>query len=690
MSTHLLHGKKILITQNSLHFIGGSEIVTLELADYFQSVGAEVIVFTWSIGEPMETEFKKRKIQVTTNNNDKKLLNPDYVWVHHQVLPVILLQKIQTNKPSKLPIFIFNHMSALDSLYLEQPYIPNLEKSLASLSLFNSEESLDFNIEKYPNAFNRTAIFPNPFPDFFLKEKNPTKKIDTILVVSNHPPEELKEACKLLSSDGINTIFLGQNQEEYKAITPAELQKADVIITIGKTVQYCLASNIPVYIYDHFGGCGYLNSTNHKKASYHNFSGRGFRRKDPNQIQKEILDNYQKAIDYQINNKDMFIKKYSLSKNISNILSLLPRVPYNNQLTKTTINSIISTEYIARDKIIIGIMALNYPSTIEKLDTTNQTLKLANKKLDGTIKSQQTNIASLKESNQELRKTIESFEKSRAVKIARFIHDFPQRIKFNTSHFTNTSPEILLVMCVYNESTNLPLFLKHLEKYIDGIVVLDDNSTDNTIQLLEKHPKLLKIVKKDSLDRFDEKNNRETILRAAKQYAKTANPFVLCIDPDERLETNLLKNLRKIARDNNNKKIAIEVNYCELWNSPNQYRVDGIWGKKVRTPFFQLSDQMTFSFPHRYHVPWIYDEIMGRTKHLDYNIYHLKMIRKEDRTARKKLYNSLDPNTRIQSIGYDYLDDENGLKLKQIPKTHSYDTKTVPKYYTDNQPLSNT
>ena len=53
----------------------------------------------------------------------------------------------------------------------------------------------------------------------------------------------------------------------------------DLVITIGKTVQYCFALKIPVYCYDHFGGPGYIDGENYALAKNHNFSGIGFNRK---------------------------------------------------------------------------------------------------------------------------------------------------------------------------------------------------------------------------------------------------------------------------------------------------------------------------------------------------------------------------------------------------------------------------
>jgi hypothetical protein len=54
-------------------------------------------------------------------------------------------------------------------------------------------------------------------------------------------------------------------------------------------------------------------------------------------------------------------------------------------------------------------------------------------------------------------------------------------------------------------------------------------------------------------------------------------------------------------------------------------------------------------------------------KKTDLNIYHLKMITKERRSARRDLYNALDPKLAFQAIGYGYLADDDGAVLERIP-----------------------
>ena len=145
-------------------------------------------------------------------------------------------------------------------------------------------------------------------------------------------------------------------------------------------------------------------------------------------------------------------------------------------------------------------------------------------------------------------------------------------------------------------------------------------------------------------------------------------------------EKSFLRNMRKIIKKNPGK--AINIHFRELWDSIYQYRNDGIWNDKNKTLLFPLSEKMTFDYENEHHIPWIYRELNDIVS-LDYNLYHLKMVQKEDREKRKDLYNKLDPNKVMLAIGYDYLVNTEDLSLEKIKFKDRYDYKTVPSYYKD-------
>lgn len=240
---------------------------------------------------------------------------------------------------------------------------------------------------------------------------------------------------------------------------------------------------------------------------------------------------------------------------------------------------------------------------------------------------------------------------------------------------------ILVVSVVKNEEYYLPTFIEHIRDYVDGFIFLDDGSTDKTIDIINKEPKTLKIIKNpitDSID-YDEAGNRKKILRETYKLSKDKNnTWVLCCDPDERFEKRFLKKMRDYCTEDNN--TLYGLHFRELHNNIKTYRCDGIWDGKRKFILFKLQKEMDFDsvMPFKRHVCWHYREIADKSVMTDYNLYHLKMIKTKDRKKRAKLYNDLDPNLEVQPIGYDYLYDNANMKLKKLNFINKYDYKYVP------------
>lgn len=71
------------------------------------------------------------------------------------------------------------------------------------------------------------------------------------------------------------------------------MHASDLIVSIGKSAPYALASGVPVFVYDHFGGPGYLTHDNFDRAARFNFSGRCCeRRLDASALAQEIVEGY--------------------------------------------------------------------------------------------------------------------------------------------------------------------------------------------------------------------------------------------------------------------------------------------------------------------------------------------------------------------------------------------------------------
>jgi hypothetical protein len=253
----------------------------------------------------------------------------DLVWVHHQQIPVSLLESLESS--ASTPFFLFHHMSPYEAL--ETPFLRDLENSLASVVLANSYETAD--TLKNLLSTGNIRVLGNPAPNNFFDNRvtEPKTQLKNILVVSNHVPQELPKALSMLLEDKSVTKvdYIGVGAK-HRLLTPEILSRYDLVITIGKTVQYALAVGVPVYIYDRFGGPGFLTKKNFSTAFWYNFSGRGFKdvRLSPRQLYLDIKKNYHSRAMEFYDLQSEFSDLFSLEKNLVSILGELDRPRYKD------------------------------------------------------------------------------------------------------------------------------------------------------------------------------------------------------------------------------------------------------------------------------------------------------------------------------------------------------------------------
>jgi hypothetical protein len=282
---------RVLLSVARLVDFGGSEIVTLELAEAFDKLGWNVSVATFEVGDEINGYLKLIHADVY----DLSSASPfpievyfDLVWMHHSVTAYDIL----LNKNILIHRAVFSSLS-----HFEPIESPPLSMLPVDLYLVHSQENFKYFEEHYPLFFQNTKIFPNPCPLLFWKKnRKRNKRLGLIALISNHIPPELNDLTCMLREVGIIVDIYGFQGRRVR-VTPDIIKKYDCVITIGKTVQYCIAMKTPVFCYDRFGGDGWLNEENLRINMEHNFSGRGSRgRVDASILFREILDGYDKSI----------------------------------------------------------------------------------------------------------------------------------------------------------------------------------------------------------------------------------------------------------------------------------------------------------------------------------------------------------------------------------------------------------
>ena len=207
-----------------------------------------------------------------------------------------------------------------------------------------------------------------------------------------------------------------------------------------------------------------------------------------------------------------------------------------------------------------------------------------------------------------------------------------------------TKQRVVAVFSYRFDAHLVPDLLANLDPIVDGWIAYDDRAASGIFS--------------------SEPQRRRALLSAARE---SGADWVLAVDPDERFESALAERIGRLM--NVPRQIAWGFRLRELY-TPDSYRIDGPWGRKIQHRLFRAYD--IEAFPEKaLHGPLVPSSgFKLRDSGLD--LYHLKCIEPRRRTARRDLYNRLDPEGAHQAIGYDYLADETGIVLENIPAGRGY------------------
>ena len=114
-----------------------------------------------------------------------------------------------------------------------------------------------------------------------------------------------------------------------------------------------------------------------------------------------------------------------------------------------------------------------------------------------------------------------------------FLESHPELLDLEIhKNIPKKAPILLLCQC-YNEGKHIHDFLKNVSGFVDGIIVLDDESTDNSWKLLESDKIWIKAKKKRD-NTFHDLNNRN-LLYSLFHYLNMDVQWILWLDFDERI-----------------------------------------------------------------------------------------------------------------------------------------------------------
>ena len=232
---------------------------------------------------------------------------------------------------------------------------------------------------------------------------------------------------------------------------------------------------------------------------------------------------------------------------------------------------------------------------------------------------------------------------------------------------------VVALIAIRNEEQYLDGYFKHLRDFVDGFIVFDDNSTDRSLDLVKAESKVLSLIRRTESSRphFFEIENRKALL--TKAYEVGAK-WVLCCDADERFEQAFLIGLNRLTMEEP-ERCVMALRLRALWNSPDQYRVDGIYADRHKYVLFPCIPVENYYSSQVLHRPW-YPPALDRHERkqiLTFNLYHLKSIDPTDRIRRYEKFKTVDPCLTGQPEGYEHLIEERDAVFERIPDGREYD-----------------
>ena len=190
------------------------------------------------------------------------------------------------------------------------------------------------------------------------------------------------------------------------------------------------------------------------------------------------------------------------------------------------------------------------------------------------------------------------------------------------------------LMRVKNEARWIEASIRSILPICDRVMVLDDHSTDDTAAICETLPAVS--VVRSPFDGLNEARDKNYLLDLARGF-----DWAVMIDGDEVLAHADV--LRAAIEVSERQCLSLPVWY--LWDTPDQMRVDGVYGNFRRQSVFRPG---TARFHDRgapnFHCGNVPAEIRQDCGYVSPPLLHYGYMHREDRLRKYEWYRSQDPN----------------------------------------------
>ena len=241
-----------------------------------------------------------------------------------------------------------------------------------------------------------------------------------------------------------------------------------------------------------------------------------------------------------------------------------------------------------------------------------------------------------------------------------------------------SKPKIVAIYRVKNEARFIEQSIKSVVDLCSEIIVLDDNSIDNTTEICSGFDKVTDIIKQKELP-LDETRDRNYLFETTQ---KLDPDFILSIDGDEVFMPNAYEILFEEISIIHPNSGVFDFQFLTLWNNVSTIRTDGIFGNYWQKRLLRMKNQpLSLLFvendnPGNIHCGSIPTSSVGFSKPAksSVKIFHLASLDDEVRKQKYDYYTKTDPNSVLTGAYKHMISGEgkfsgpNGIELKQLPK----------------------
>jgi len=214
----------------------------------------------------------------------------------------------------------------------------------------------------------------------------------------------------------------------------------------------------------------------------------------------------------------------------------------------------------------------------------------------------------------------------------------------------NERPRLVAGMIVRNEEKRyLKEVLERLSEISDKIVVVDDASTDKTVEICKSFDKV--ILKRENNHLFEKD---EALLRTHlwNEIRKLKPLLVLICDADEIVDLSIRDILDEMDKEGF---MWTKLRLLDMWDKEH-YRIDGLWSP-VMLRLFKFMDK-PFGRKGRIHCacfPSYVDKCKNGTCYSDVRIKHMAWATQEDRERKYKVYSEKYTPEELGQVNFKHL-----------------------------------